>query len=605
MGGRIGEKLHKCWLPAGAAAVLFLAVPFLLLGGESIFVYHDQLDGELIAYILQAKHLFDGNLPEFMNGASKTALIMPAPALVLLFLGGHPLAALVAMQLGGSLCGFLGMYLLAREGGAREWLAAAAGVLYAYLPFLPVYGLAQYGLPLLLWCMLRLRAGKNRKLALCYTLVYGLCSSLVLVGFGCLGVLAVWVLAELVGTRVTKFSRKTLLPWKTKFPRETKTPSSWKLLGAAWILLFLVYLGENGSLIRQFLDPGVHDVSHKEEYVLVAEPFWSGFQKAFLYGGQHSEDYHLAVLGLVCAALGAALGVRLWSAEGLKREEKRLVGWILTALGCNVCFALIAALWDSRAGVALKRGLKALGAFQADRVLWMAPCLWYLLLVCSAVLLWKLAGRAGKRVPARGLCTVALGAVLGLTGMQVLLHSCLKPNLQKLANEDYRAFSFNDYYGVGVMEQVADYLYETTGEEPSQYRVASLGIDPAAALYHGFYCLDGYSNNYSLEYKHAFREIIAPELEKSEYLRDYFDHWGNRCYLFSAECPAYYTIEKGGFYFQDYELDVEALRKLGGKYLLSAAYIQNASEQGLELLREEPFETEGSYYRIFLYGLGG
>lgn len=120
-------------------------------------------------------------------------------------------------------------------------------------------------------------------------------------------------------------------------------------------------------------------------------------------------------------------------------------------------------------------------------------------------------------------------------------------------------------------------------------------------MYHGFYCLDGYSNNYSLEYKHRFREIIAPELDKSEYLEDSFDHWGNRCYLFSAECPGYYTIEKGGFYFQDYTIDAESLRQLGGSYLLSAAYIDHSEDTGLELMRPEAFETENSYYRIYLY----
>lgn len=151
------------------------------------------------------------------------------------------------------------------------------------------------------------------------------------------------------------------------------------------------------------------------------------------------------------------------------------------------------------------------------------------------------------------------------------------------------------------MEQVREFLDDYTGKNVDEYRVVSLGIDPAAALYHGFYCLDGYSNHYPLEYKKKFRKIILPELERNEYLRQYYDNWGNRCYLFSSECPGYYTIEKHGFSYMDYRINTKALYKMGGRYLLSAALIQNAEGQGLSLLREKPFETEDSYYCIYIY----
>lgn len=55
-----GQKLHRVWFFLGLAAVAVMAVPYLLLGEDAVINYHDQLDGELIAYILQARHLFRG-----------------------------------------------------------------------------------------------------------------------------------------------------------------------------------------------------------------------------------------------------------------------------------------------------------------------------------------------------------------------------------------------------------------------------------------------------------------------------------------------------------------------------------------------------------------
>ena len=189
-------KLHNICFFLGFGAVLAMLVPYLILGQDAIVTYHDQLDGELIGYMLQAKHLFDGNLlPEFMNGADKTALTLPAPGFVLLFLVMRPFGALVSMQLLGSLCGYVGMYLLTREiPRAHPAAAMAVGILYAYLPFLPVYGLSQYGLPLLFWSFLQLRNKKYRAFAFGYSAMYALCSSLVLIGFGVIGMGLLWTL---------------------------------------------------------------------------------------------------------------------------------------------------------------------------------------------------------------------------------------------------------------------------------------------------------------------------------------------------------------------------------------------------------------------------
>ena len=614
------------WLLLGALGVIATGIPYLILGEESIFVYHDQLDGEVIAYLLQARHLWDGSsvLPEFMNGAAKTALTMPAPACVILYRLLPAQAALSLMQVLGSTAGYVGMFLLLwwaaersevlrHRGGAAGFLAMLVAGMYAYLPFLPVYGLSQYGLPLLLYCVLRLgedgRAKKSYGLAYFYVLLFGVNSSLVLAGFAVLGIWTVWEVAALFRKRFCVRQ------------------------GIAWGLLLAVYLAENGTLLLELLGKGDGTISHKSEYVLNPAGFLNQFWTNLIQGGQHSVDYHQWIP--VCLLLAA---VAVWlcrrGRKGIDQEneiteqtvqntDNRCGKALVASCGGILIFAVAAALWDSAAGVGIRSGMGALKGFQGNRVLWLSPCLWYFALGCSLLLLLECfpkkqaadttdresngAGEKdgrGRKVLGAGMMLVALVTV-SLTAVQVLMESNLKPNVQKLLNRDYAAMSFRDYYAIDVLDQVQQYIRETYGEEPEEYRVVSLGIDPAAALYHGFYCLDGYSNNYDLDYKHRFRKIIAPELVKSKYLADNFDHWGNRCYLFSAECPGYYTIQKGGFYFQDYEINAESLAELGGKYLLSAAYIDHSEDTGLELLRQEAFETEESYYRIYLYGVKG
>ena len=105
-------------------------------------------------------------------------------------------------------------------------------------------------------------------------------------------------------------------------------------------------------------------------------------------------------------------------------------------------------------------------------------------------------------------------------------------------------------------------------------------MHPTIAQYNGFYTLDSYQNLYSLEYKNKFREIIADELEKNHRMKNYFDAWGSRCYVFVAElfgkgkcylnCSKYETDS-----IDHFEIDTKALSALGGKYIFSAVPINN------------------------------
>lgn len=578
----------------GFLAVLITVVPYFILGEDSVFTYEDQLDSEVIAYILQARHLFHGNdIAEFMDGVSKTALTAPAPLAILLFRSGHYCAALITMTFIGKLVAYAGMYLLLREIKVEKWIAVLTAVIYSCIPFLAVYGLSESGIPLLIWCALQLGKKKHLAVSYLYIVFFAASSSLVLVGFAVFAVGFFWCQSYIWHWQIDEWLFETGLNLE---PSLNLHPFG------ATVMLLLTYCFENQRLLRELLGLSGTFISHRSAYTLKAGVFYETFLGDLLNGVQHAEGKH--ILLLACTAVVAVAGGVKLHALGDKKEQTELMGSVRPLLqviyicfAFNLGFALVSTLWSSYIGIFFRYCISFLHSFQIDRFMWISPCLWYLAAACGLAIVYRLCRKRLRYI----ICLLPMLAAFAATAFWCLYSGEFRQNVQKLGNPDYEVLSYRDYYAIDVMEQAREFLDEYTGKDPDEYRVVSLGIDPAAALYHGFYCLDGYSNNYSLNYKMEFRQVIEPELERNEYLRKNFDEWGNRCYLFSSETPDNYTIEKHGFYFQDYRINTEALYEMGGRYLLSAALIQNAEAQGLTLLNEAPFETQDSYYCIYVY----
>ena len=181
-------------------------------------MYHDQLDGEVIAYLLQARHLWDGSgvLPEFMNGAAKTALTMPAPALCAVI----PVAACgtgTGLYAGGwQLCRISGNVLPAWMGRRNigntaekkrtcrfhshaDRMYVCVSAVFAGVRAVPVWIAA---VNVLCTAVGEKDRPKNfRILCYFYVLLFGCNSSLVLSGFAVLGIWAVWEIVTLVDKR--------------------------------------------------------------------------------------------------------------------------------------------------------------------------------------------------------------------------------------------------------------------------------------------------------------------------------------------------------------------------------------------------------------------
>jgi len=575
-------KKERYIFAIGLLVVLTAMLPYLILGEDMIVFYPDQLDGEVLGYILHAKYLFTGidTYPEMMNGISANGLFPPAPLLVLLYKILRPSVAFVCNQIFCMVIAYIGMYFCIKTTVNNSMIAAFCGILFAYLPLLSVYGLCQYGLPLLCYNFYLLYKGKHKVLALSGVVFYGLMSSLVLIGYGVLGFGVLYLL---------------WLVWK-------KQAMCHKWVWIGWLSLLCSYLATNYKLLLQIFGIGGQKPSHKEVIVRYGQNVINAFKTVFYEGTIHTPTHQkgIVVTTIVVLVFGIC-GYRRLQGQ-LRRTFRLLAAGFVFNLFCALFYAFYQS--DFMANLRNQAG-GIIKEFQADRLYWLTVFVWYFLLGLDLYLIWNwtIHSVKNKKIVCIAAGSIFLSGVVFVSAATVYYYSDFSKNLHRLRQgESYARVTWNDFYAPEIFSQIDSFI----GREKSSYRTLSFGIYPAIALYNGFYCLDGYSNNYDLAYLYTFREIIEGELEKEESLRKYYDEWGCRCYVLSAELGINnYLVHKSASSKEiDLALNTDAAKKLGAQYLFSAVKISNAKELGMTLLREAPFETSDSYYAIYLYELG-
>ena len=564
------------WI-AGTGVLLFLVATYHS-GADSYVRIDDNLDEWVPIYVALAADAsspfdLDAIVDPVLGGIPRNSLTSSVQIGVTLYRFLDPLTAYILNEAVARAVALLGMLLLLRRHllrGGDELAVLGASLSFALLPFFPPGFLSIAGLPLLLSAVLDFRKRQASAFHWLIIAVFPFYSSMILVGvFLCAG----------IGTLIALDARRE---------KRLNVP----LTSALFTLGTLYLISEYRLLYQTFFDTDY--VSHREVFMRRTLPLGKIIETAarhfFFSSHRHIRSVQWPAMALAIAF--GATGVRALAGSGARQVDTargRRPLLLLTGL-CLAC-AVVEALWLSSLvqGALLQTGLPILRSFNWSRLFWAQPLLFAL---AFAFALDRIA-RAGLR--GRQL------AIL-LIGMQI---AALTIESDGAFERRKTGMTWREYYAPKLFAEIQ----ESIGRPASEYRVASLGLVPAIALFNGFRVVDGFHDNYPLSYKHAFRRAIAGELEKSNDLERFFDGWGSRAYLFSSELGRVGGYRKGGLYtrkiglfsIRDLALDTRALAELGCDYLLSAVSIENADSLGLS--HKGRFARPESPWLIHLYAL--
>ncbi|MDF2452199.1 MAG: hypothetical protein K0S26_1703 [Bacteroidota bacterium] len=555
--GWLNHLIHKkdVLLIFCLAVILCYFLPYIFLGKNFPLTIHDNLDSNVVwaKLVLENGHYFklDGvEIDNIMNGLPQSSICGSIDiSFVFLKLFGF-YWGYVANKIIMAFVAFFGMYFLLKNhfirGEKDRLIQFGVALIFAILPFWS-FTLSVAGLPLLLNVFLNLRNGHVKGIYWVIILLMSFYSSLIFSGFFFLIVVTVVFVYDTI--KVKMINKPFLL---------------------AIVLLSAGYILSHISLAYSFFNKS-GGVTHRVEITKVPTALMESFNRAktiFINGHYHAHSIHLFIIPAVIICL-----FLVWKSGKMYKKFLLIFLFIvLTSLFYGFLNLDVLSPFFNK--------VSSVFPVQLQRFHTLHPMFWCVLFgVSLSVMAEKL--KFGKYIA----CTLFL-----IQFVYVILHHEVIVNR---AQPTYSAF---------YAEEQFTEIKKLIGKDLSSFRVISVGMHPAVALYNGFYTLDGYCANYPLQYKHEFRKVIASELEKNYEIRSYFDNWGSRCYAFSAELGKNYMFgKKSDKKLNLLDYDTKQFKKMGGEYIISALEIDTIANK--QYVLRGIFENKTSYWKIYLYGI--
>jgi hypothetical protein len=541
---------------AALFALILPFIPFLIWQQDAYVRLHDTLEGELVwlELLRQSGLAFDYSadaiLPNVLGGLARNTF-PPGHSLPYFFIHAFGMFwGYVLLSFCLSFIGFLGMRSWVQQTypeSAPE-LAWTAAVLFAWIPFFPTFGTAVMGLPWLWLSFRRLYRGQGKILDVAIWFLFPFTASFI---WSAILLSLAW--ASLLILQLRQPFKSQILLWSAAF---------------AWGLGVLLAHYPSFALMFSGFE------SHRQEYLPFPDgaPSLMGQLQSFVQMALFSH-YHVGTLVTLPILLLLLLA---W--PQLHKRSRFTALFLLLVLLFQAFYPSLEYLFFQH--------IEVIRSMRLDRLSTLFPLLWLILLVDSSAAIWT-------QVSYRRVAIMVWGCVLLTTGFG---NDQNLQNLRKALGKDIMP-SYRNYLAVDQMKKIQWFI----GKPLSSYRVASLGLSPSIAQFNGFYTVDGLQSQYPLRQKHRLGNIMKAELEKAEACRRYFQNWGNRAYLFSAELGCdFQAIHQGKGkrgQIQHLDFNVDAMHKAELNYLLSAVILPPSS--AYRHLRS--FHNGDSWWTIHLY----
>jgi hypothetical protein len=550
-------KKEKTYISFALLIIAIWVAPYFILGENAHMRILDNLDSNIAWYkvLNNSGQLFGSihaNIPQIINGQlSRNAFYSEYYGIIELFHFFPPVIAYGLNQTISRMFAFIGMYLLLKKYVVTDknygMIRVGAALTFALTPFWANGMLSTLGMPLALWAFLNIRNREDTVKSILTLTLLPFYSTFMLGFFFFLSAMGVIWLIDVIKTKKTQ----------------------WRLLFSI-AYMTLIYLAieyrELASLI--FTQAKTNRSEFKESTNSLADTIQLIFKNYIIGHYQDQTLFQYVILPTSFIALFVVILKKSW------RQEKLLIGLHLANFLLSVWYAF----WFYQGWEPLKQKISILNTFNFSRYHYLRPMIIYILFAVSLQILWRL--NKWWRILA------VLAVILQLV--------VLIPSNEQIYYSD--SPSFKQFYAVKEFNDIKKFI----GKPVQDYRVVSIGIHPAVAQYNGMYTLDTYNNFYPLSYKHQFRKIIAPELDKNKTLKSYFDNWGGRCYIFVSELGEHYLFSKNSsMVIQHLDLNIHALKQLGGDYVISSIPIMNAKENHLDF--QKAFQSKEAYWKIYLY----